>query len=396
MAEAIGFLLRLLLFSLLAARGNQAIAARTGPAEKTKNEDILVAGSEAESTGYDAGDDSLWVTGPPEDSTLEPNETSSYSFTSNVLPEDETLKQNGSILKGQNSSGRSQHASADNSGKLLQNPRSCVPTGPHKPPCPTQESQQPPCPPREPQQPTCPPQGSTQVPDSLLVQLSQLLKLLKQLNYIPGVPEDVDEQQPPHGLLPKWLQDVKQHAYMSKWLFNPQQQGYLPKWVPVPHQHHSYPLHKPWHHDYNVQESRHQNARVPQHYNPEPQSQGYNSREFRESHSYLPWEFWEPQPHGYPSRKPQPQPHDYLHRESQRQTHGYPPQDPMAPQMPQHGKPGVKPQVHRTSRFMSRWTDHLPQRPHYVAMRPHYPANRPYYKTRQPANSPQMIYYSTK
>ncbi|XP_013870706.1 uncharacterized protein LOC106522288, partial [Austrofundulus limnaeus] len=275
MAEATRFLLRLLLFSLLTTKGYQAITARAGSADNAESKDELHADFEGDSISNDAGEESSWVNGPTEESSLEPNETSSYNLTASELPEAEPLKQDRSVLKHQNLSNRFQQATTDNPAE----PRSCLPTDPDQPPCPTQRPLRLLCPP--PQQPICPPNNSkTHVLPELSFHLRRLLKLL---NYKPEV---LEESPPPYAFLP------------------------LPEWSPVSPQHHGYPPDEPRHYDYHAQERLRQSAQerlrqsaqVPQQYQPEPRpygiqflepySQSYHSREFREPHHYLPQEFW--------------------------------------------------------------------------------------------------------
>lgn len=375
---------------------------RAGSADNTETKDVLVADFEGDSFSNNNGEESLWINGPTEDPSLELNETSSYNSTANELPEAKPLKQNRSELKQQNLSNRFQQEATDNPGT----PQSCPPTDLHQPPCPTQAPQQQLCPPVVLQKPTCPPKDSkTEVPDVSPEQLSQLLELLKQLK--PEKLQEEEQQQhqsPPHVFLPKCVQEDQQHGSVPKRLFRPKPHECLPKWSPVSPRHHGFPPDKSRHYDHQVQERLHQSAEVPQQYDPKPQpygfhfleprSQSYPPREFREPHSYLPQEFWEYQPHGYQSRRPQFQPHEYIPQESQ--THGYPVRDPMEHQMPQHEKPEVKPQVQRVPRFKFRWTASLPQRPHYVAIRPWHPANKAHFKTRQPSSFPQQFYYVAK
>ncbi|XP_037549729.1 uncharacterized protein LOC119426248 [Nematolebias whitei] len=338
MAAAIGILLRVLLFCLLAARGFQATAASAGSAEITESEDVLDADSTSDSTSTDAIDESSWA---PEDSIFEPNETSSHHFKGRELQETEPLQHNKS--RHHNLSSDFQEELPDKSGKS----RKCLFREPNQPPCEAEGPREVICSTLE---TFCKPQDSETLAGQhhLYSQMSQLLRLLKQINYRP-------EEEPPHGALPKWLQEHKRDRYVPKRLFGPQQHGFLPK-------HHDYAPHK------------HQSSRVPHYYDSKPQpydlqipesySQGHLSREFREPHSYLPH-----------SRH-----HEYLPQDFQRRI--------------PHEKPSFKPQVHRMPRYMARWTDFLPQRPHYLAMRPRLSANRLQY--RQPANMPQMFYYASK
>lgn len=327
------------------------LTASAGSAEITENEVVLVADPTlnsasidaidlSNSTSIDAIDESSRAPVPTEDSILEPNEMSSRHSEGPALHGTEPLERD--RTRHNNLSSYFQEELPDKSGKPLYVPRKCLFTEPNQPPCETEEPREVFCSILE---TFCKPQDSETLTrqHQLYSQMSQLLRLLKRINYRP-------EEEPPHGVLPNDYRPEEEppHGFLPRWPQEHKRDKYVPKRRYKPHQHPS--------------------LRVPQYY-----ASKHYDLEVPESY-----------PHGHLSREfkgPQSRHHEYLPQDFQRR-------------IPQHEKPSFKPHVHRMPRYMARWTDFLPQRPHSLAIRPRLSANRLQY--RQPANMPQMFYYASK
>nr|XP_015811024.2 uncharacterized protein LOC107383104 [Nothobranchius furzeri] len=317
MAEASSFLLRFLILSLLAVGRSQAT--NTSSSENPENE--------AANAPTDV---------PPVDA-LTPNGTNDYNSTASPSVSPPKEKPSNVSDPGDQASNEPQQEAAaeDSEDDLAQLPRSCLPHGNQKLVCPTQGPLEFVCPTPEPQQLTCPPQvPATPKHKPVSLQLSQLLKLIKQLGYSPDGPqqqqqlEQEQNQEKLLGLLSKWLQELQQRVYLQKLKSMAHQQGYLPMWRRDDYQYHGYQLPEPGDHDVGPR----------QHYGYPPQEPLHQS--------HAPRKFRENQIHGYPLQKPQtpmanefkpPHSHDNPPQEFlQPSPQSYPPRGSMEPRLQSH------------------------------------------------------------